>query len=870
MTPERWHRLQSLFDAAVDLPPQQQAAFLEDACAGDSLLRRQAESLILAHEASTQRINEVIRDAAELTTMEEDRGLVGRRLGAYQIVQELGRGGMGHVYLAVRADDEYQMRVAIKVVQNNLLNPEIMRRFRNERQILAGLDHRYIARLLDGGTTTDGLSYVVMEYIEGEPIDRYCVNRRLSVAERLKLFGEVCAAIQYAHQNLIVHRDIKPGNILVTPDGIPKLLDFGIAKLLNPELGPQTQAVTRIATRLMTPEYASPEQIRGEAITTASDIYSLGVVLYELLTGQRPYHFQTYEPHEIERIVSLKEPAKPSTIVSSDQNEAREAKREKREAEKLRRQLAGELDAIVMMALRKEPQRRYASADQFSDDIQSHLEGRPVRARPDSIGYRAGKFVKRHKIGVGAAAVILLTIIAGGVATLWQARIAHSERARAERRFNDVRKLANSFIFDVHDNIADLPGSTQAREVLVKSALEYLNGLAQEAGDDPGLQRELALAYQRIGDVQGNPTNANLGDTAGALVSYHQALAIAEALVTSHPTDSEAQQTLALIYQKLSDLQGLTGDLNGAVESVRKSLAFFKTLAEADNANLKARQSLAIAHIKLGDILGNPLFPNVGDRAGALREYQESLALWQALQVANPSEATTRRYLGLVHERIGTMQQHEGRPAEAVASYQESLVIRESYAADYPTNTDARRDLAVGYEKIAGVLATAGDASRALENSRKSLSIFAALSAADPSNANASRSLSISYENAGDVQLRTGDASGALDNYQKSLVIRERLSSTATANMQLRRDLARGYGKIGGANAALAATAGTPPSQQIDRARQAVVWYEKSLSLWLDLRNRGLLRGEELQEPDKVSQELEKQKAGVGNMKGSR
>lgn len=844
MTPERWQRLQTLFNAAVELTPEQQSAYLDEACAGDPSLRRQAESLILANQASTERIQDAIRDVAAEVTVANEVSAIGRRIGSYQIIDELGRGGMGDVFLAVRADDEYQKRVAIKVVQHDFGNPEILRRFRNERQILAGLDHPYIARLLDGGTTPEGMPYVVMEYVEGEPIDRYCEKHQLSIEERLNLFRKVCDAVHYAHQNLIIHRDLKPGNILVTADGVPKLLDFGIAKLLNPELGPQTQAVTRMAMRLMTPEYASPEQIRGEPISTASDIYSLGIVLYELLTAHRPYQFKSYQSQEIEQVASFEQPEKPSTIVARDKSE------------KLRRQLAGELDAIVMMALRKEPRRRYSSAEQLSEDIRRHVEGRPVRARPDTVTYRATKFVKRHKVGVAAAAMIALTLIGGVVATTWQARIARAERARAERRFNDVRKLANSFMFEVHDNIADLPGSTRAREALVKNALEYLNSLAQEAGDDPALQRELALAYQRVGDVQGNPTNANLGDTNGALTSYQKALSIADALLAANPNDVEAQRSRSLTYQKLSDLQAWTGDLNDAIESARKSLSSFQALADADSSNLKSRQSLAISHIKLGDILGNPLFANAGDRAGALEQYRRSLALWQALYNADSTDAISRRYLGLIHERVGTMLQAEGQFTEALTNFQESLVIRQSFLADHPTNTDARRDLAVAFEKLSEVMAATGDMNRALDCSRKSFAIFAALSTADPNNVNASRSLSISYEHMGDVLLKLGDATGALEQYHKSLQIREALSSAGHGNVQPLRDLAKSYAKLGAAHATLAEKAAS--GRRDEHARQSQTWYSKSLDLWRELRNRGVLRGDDLREPDRIFSELRK------------
>ncbi|HEY0727959.1 MAG TPA: hypothetical protein VGD38_07825, partial [Pyrinomonadaceae bacterium] len=515
--------------------------------------------------------------------------------------------------------------------------------------------------------------------------------------------------------------------------------------------------------------------------------------------------------------------------------------------EKLRRELAGELDAIVMMALRKEPQRRYASAEQLSEDIRRHFEGRPVRARPDTMGYRTGKFIKRHRLGVAAAALVLSTLIGGIMATAWQARIARAERARAERRFNDVRKLANSFIFDIHDNIVDLPGSTRAREALVKSALEYLNSLAQEASDDPALQRELAVAYQRVGDVQGNPTNANLGDTAGALASYRKALSIADVLLAGDPNDVEAQRSRALTYQKLSDLQAWTGDLQNAIESARKSLASFKALAEAESTNLKSRQSLAISHIKLGDILGNPFFANAGDEAGALEQYRLSLALWQALHVSDSTDATTRRYLGLIHERIGTMLQQQEQLDDALVSYQQSLVIRESFATDRPTNTDARRDLAVGYEKLAEILMARGDLTRALDYSRKSFDIFAALSKADPNNVNASRSLSISYERLGDVLLRSGDAAGALENYQKSLSIREALSTTGPTNVQLLTDLAKSYSKLGDAHTALGENGSG------EHLKQSQSWYRRSANLWADLRNRGVLSGNDLKEADRIA-----------------
>ncbi|MGZ5004605.1 MAG: protein kinase domain-containing protein [Chthoniobacterales bacterium] len=344
----------------------------------------------------------------------------GRQFGSYQIMREIGRGGLGAVYLAARADDEYRKQVAIKLVRRGLDTEDILRRFRNERQILAQLDHPNIARLIDGGTTDDGLPYFVMEYVNGQPINGYCDANALSTTERLTLFRKVCSAVTYAHQNLVIHRDLKPSNILVTQDGEPKLLDFGIAKLLS--AGDELFTQTIPALRVMTPEYASPEQIKGDKIMTTSDVYSLGVLLYELLTGQQPYRLKTRTPEQIARAITEQEPERPSTVLADNQqSEIGNPK-----------SLRGDLDNIVLMAMRKEPARRYASVGQFSEDVRRHLTGLPVVARKDTVAYRTSKFVNRHRIGVAAAALVLLSLVGGIVATLIQVRTASRERAKAE------------------------------------------------------------------------------------------------------------------------------------------------------------------------------------------------------------------------------------------------------------------------------------------------------------------------------------------------------------------------------------------------------------------------------------------------------
>ena len=398
MSPERWQQVEDIFQTALDLSPEARDRYVTNACAGDAELKRQVETLLTHYAEAGDLLGETVSVQGQVYALAalmqtEDDPMLGRRVGAYRIEREIGRGGMGAVYEAVRADNEFRRRVAIKLVKRGMDTDFILRRFRNERQILAALDHPNIARLLDGGTTDEGLPYFVMEYIEGQPLYVYCDVQRLTIAERLKLFRSVCEAIQYAHQKHVIHRDIKPSNILVTGDGVPKLLDFGIAKLLDPELAAETVDLTVTSMRLMTPEYASPEQVRGEAVTPVSDIYSLGVLLYELLSGHRPYRLKNRALYEIARVVCEEEPLGFSTNLSreanlvpgsADESEVLESLCRARNSsvEALRRELSGDLERIVMKALRKDPPSRYQTAAELCDDITRYLAGLPVAAPP--------------------------------------------------------------------------------------------------------------------------------------------------------------------------------------------------------------------------------------------------------------------------------------------------------------------------------------------------------------------------------------------------------------------------------------------------------------------------------------------------------
>src|SRR5215469_549277 len=380
---KNWEHVQSLFLEAADLDPDEQARFLESACSGDEELRREVGSLLAHDSAGEGRITEALGDTAQSLFSSEN--LIDTRLGAWRVLQEIGRGGMGAVYLAARDDDQFQKRVAIKVVKRGMDTVELLNSFRRERQNLAHLDHPYIARLIDGGSTPQGQPFLVMEYVEGKPIDLHCREQEMEVEARCRLFLKVCQAVSYAHRKLVIHRDLKPSNILVTTDGSPKLLDFGVAKLLDPELE-SGSAVTLQVGRPLTPEYASPEQDRGEPVGTASDVYALGAILYELLTGVKAQRMETYSPAELERVICDTEIVPPSERIKSSNA-------------RLRKRISGDLDNIVRMAMRKEPELRYSSVDLLAVDVSRYLRARPVTARPPSLGYRLGKFARRTSSG---------------------------------------------------------------------------------------------------------------------------------------------------------------------------------------------------------------------------------------------------------------------------------------------------------------------------------------------------------------------------------------------------------------------------------------------------------------------------------------
>jgi serine/threonine protein kinase len=666
---ERWARVKELFEAAADLAPNDRATLLSKECDGDAALRREVESL-LDSDAHTDGFIEqpVLEMPRDLFPEPPEESLAGRQFGAYQIIREIGRGGLGAVYLAARSDDEYRKEVAIKLVRRGLDTEDILRRFRNERQILAQLDHPNIARLIDGGTTEDGLPYFVMDYVNGQPLAAYCEAHSLSTTDRLNLFRKACAAVTYAHQNLVIHRDLKPSNILVASDGEPKLLDFGIAKLLGPE--EEALAQTMAGQRVMTPQYASPEQIKGERITTASDVYSLGVLLYELLTGRRPYRLKTHTPAEISRAITSQEPERPSTAVAIG---AGNSKIQKPNPKLLR----GDLDNIVLMAMRKEPARRYTSVGQFSEDIRRHLVGLPVVARKDTVSYRTGKFVTRHRIGVAAVALILLSLVGGIIATLIQVRTARRERAKAEAISIFLGKTLYASNPDRGSN-----GQPTVKDILDDASKRLAS---EQLADQPEVRAEL----QRI-----------IGESYLSLGQYDLAEKNLTAALETQ-TRIAGEDGIAALKTSVS-LAGLWAAAKG---DYAKANQFY--LAKLPRLRAEQRKGTLSADYLTSALNGVALLRRAqGDSREAEALLREQLAL---LPQVSPE---MRNNMGVAQAILALTLADQGKFDEAIT------IVREKIAAIREKKKEASAELAANLTGLGSFLLENGQTGESLENLR--------------------------------------------------------------------------------------------------------------------------------------------------------
>jgi len=806
MTPERWQQVRDVLEQAIALDSAARSSYLEMACQNDPELRAEVDSLLRSHDqAGSVFLKKPAMDLIEPSSNEaRPSPRVGRRIGSYQIAEEIGHGGMGEVYRATRADGQYKKDVAVKLVRVGLDSSFVLQRFLHERQILASLDHPHIARLLDGGTTEDGVPFLVMELIEGEPIDRYCDEHSLNITQRLKLFAQVCGAVQYAHQRLVIHRDIKPSNMLVTKEGEPKLLDFGIAKILDPSAGPEATLVGA-----MTPEYASPEQVRGEPITTATDVYSLGVVLYQLLTGRSPYPGDTTTPHELARAVCEFEPGRPSTVIAREDTrmnaQTADAISRTREGspQKLRRRLAGDLDNIVLKAVRKEPERRYISVEQFAEDIRRHLEGLPVKARQDSWSYRAGKFVRRHKVGMAATALVLLAVAGGVAATIHQARIAEANRRRAEARFNDVRKLAHSLMFDIHDSVATLPGATPTLQLLIKDSQEYLDSLAKEASGDSSLQRELAMSYERLGNAQGNPFESNLGDPRAALQSYQKSLAIREQVARANPASGEDQAALAGSYRLIGLMYwAALGDSAKGWENIQKAIAIAEAAPE-QSTNMRVVGELGMDYETRGVMQGGDgQTAGLGNPRAGMEDHKKALTYFVRLAAAYPNDPRKQRKIPMLNMRIGDELLKMGDRQDAIHQFQLGLDLMLRMPQD-PNNRVIQRDLDTTYASLGDALLMEGRTAEAEKNFEKELATIQTVASADKTDTSTLLYLGSAYADVGRGLVEAGNPRKGIPFLRKAVAEGEHLQSLSNTNWdattlaQLEVWLGEGLGAVG-------------------------------------------------------------------------
>ncbi len=724
-----WQNVEEIFDAVCPLDDDARRAVIETRCGGDGDLRREVERLVRAH------------DEERAANAQARRTNQGRRFGPWRTVRLLGRGGMGEVWLAHRADGEHDQEAALKILLPYLAGPDSLKRFRLERQLLARLEHPNIARLLDGGMSPQGEPYLVMEYVEGIRLDRYCQERNLPVRARLELMIKVCAAVGSAHQYLVVHRDLKPGNILVTKEGEPKLLDFGIAKVLD---GEATLEHTATANVFLTPIYASPEVLRGDSAMVASDVYSLGVVLYELLRGHRPFDAKLGPAGLMQAVI---ETDPPSPVEDRD------------------------LSSISLKALARHPAERYSSAAQFAEDMRRYLDGLPVAAIARSPLYVADKFVRRNRVAVGAAAILLLSLAAGLAGTLWQARVARRERAHAEERFNDARKLANYLLFDLYDSVSKVKGTLPMQADMARRALQYLDGMAASKSDDPSLRLELARGYLKLGSVfisQG--MGDRLGNTAQAIATERKALAIAEPLVAAQRNNLAAARTLASIQQQLGIALQICGQFAEAFTWLRRSAEAFNGIAAAHPDDVVSLQDAGQGWYTLGRQLGETGGYITFNAEAPLSYLRKAVAALESALRIDPRHSAAIKQLATTWDSIGRIESTPN-PSQGSQDYTSALKLLAQLPETEQQGSDVRQLRALLLVQVGWDQAQLNDFNAGLSSIEQGLPVLDELSASDPDNVGAAFRRATAYRSLGLVHGYAGHKAEALASLQKTVEI---------------------------------------------------------------------------------------------------
>jgi serine/threonine protein kinase len=749
MKSDRWNLIEEIFQGALECPSDARMQYAEQACGNDKQLLGEVRSLLESDSDAETVLRAAIADDLRAMTKTSSLSEIGLRLGPYLLVRELDGGGMGVVYLAVRSDDHYFQIVAIKMIRRGLDSPDLVQRFRRERQILATLNHPNIGAILDGGETEDGRPFIVMEFVEGQPLT--LSSQGSSIRERIELFRSVCSAVHYAHQKLILHRDIKPSNVMVTPDGVVKLIDFGISKPMEPQLVLSEVTATEPSSRMMTPDYASPEQIQGKELTTATDIYSLGVLLYELLAGSRPYTLRNLSPAAAERVVCEQNPRKPSSTADL--------------AKRMRREISGDLDRIVLTAMHVDPSQRYQSVQHLDEDLLRYLQGKPIAAKKSSLVYLLRKFVQRHKEAAVLTACALLLLPAVSL-------LVYSRQSRiAERRAKQIRTLADSAVSDMTDKLQHSSASTETQAAIFHSALRFLDGLRKSSGDDPRLLLELSKAYVRVGDLEGSPLVADLGNSDAAVTSYQEASRIAVEANARMP-GTETTEEVIETYQRLGAIEQFLGNMNEANKNYQRGFSRAQDLWRQKPDDSMRIRLLALNLEGLGDVKLWSLSP-----VEALDEYLAAFRIFGT--DPNGAEDHDKMLIELYLKRASALNEI-GNQAAALANDRQAVALAEALVQRFPSSVQARRELFLTYENIILPLAgrdalNVGDSAQAQVYGHKGLTIAQTLVEIDKKNAQALYDLTLAYTSLGDSYRLVKPGTASLW-YRESLSLTQNLA----------------------------------------------------------------------------------------------
>ena len=722
-SPNDYQKVKEILADALELDPDERAEFLQSVCAGNEKLRGEIESLMAESEHGGEFLENFSVARVIHESVSKDERFIGKSIGRYNIEKEIGRGGMGVVFLAIRED--FHQQVALKIIKRGMDSDAIIERFAREREILAALDNPFIARLLDGGTTADGLPYFVMEYVEGISVDEYCRTKNLTEKEKLELFRKICEAVRFAHQKLIVHRDLKPSNILVTEDGTPKLLDFGIAKLLNSDV-----QETQTNQRVLTPAYASPEQLRGEAVDTRSDVYSLGKILAKILLGEKS------------------ENVKFTTANNGFSNFTKNI-------------FNSDLKNILAAATREEASRRYNSSEAFSEDIRRYLTGLPVKARKDTFSYRTSKFVKRNRLAVSLSAFFLTLLLLSLAFTFYEYRkaesertIAERERLRAEKRFDDLRKISDSFVGEISGAIENIPGNLPARRIILNRAVEQLDALAAESNDNPALEDELAQAYFHWSDLPDMPLTKKDEILKKEIEIYRH-------LLISDQQNLDYVQKIATAEIRLSDISKVRGKLPEATGYIDEAIIFLQKTLE-DNPQNAARQTA----------LGEAYFQNAGywllqnDFRRAQSIVENSAAAFEAARKIDPYTPELEEYISNLNYFRGIIDLQKGDLTAAIKNFQARIADKEKLAATKPDDTSLKYFLWTTRKRLAEAFEKKGDLPNAEKNILISLSIIEKLLAQSPQDFGYHRNAAITHIQYGKLLVRRKKNSQALKQFQ--------------------------------------------------------------------------------------------------------